>query len=341
MFGRGRRNFEAALRDLKAERSSIRASAAEDLAVHGPTHRADVVEALIEALNDEAPDVRAAAAVGLADVGAEEAVEPLVAAAGDRDEHVRQMALAALGELRATEAADCVADALDHACSAVRFQAVIAYPRVTPSTDEAVRVLLEATADDDPLVRHIALRMAEEVGDQDAGPAVPGAMLARARELLEDDSDVVRVAAAVILGRSGLRDGTDILIDVAQGRVLTSEADDEAAAIDLCGELGLEEATPGLVERGYSGGMLSSRDTFAWQARVALAALGYTRARRWVLGELKAWTRERRSLGVAAVIQAKLPEARPLLEAMKGDPSRADPELVAEALAALDESTRP
>jgi len=148
---------------------------------------------------------------------------------------------------------------------------------------------------------------------------------------------VVRLAAAVVLGRAGLRDGADLLIALANRELATSAADDEAAALDLCGELGLEEATPGLVDRGYSGGLLSSRNPFAWQARVALAALGYERAERWVLAELKAWTRERRSLGVAAVIQAKLSSARPLIEAMRGDPSRADPDLVAEALATLDE----
>lgn len=335
MFGRAPRSLDAALRDLSAERADVRASAAEDLARHAGEHRAPVVDALTAALGDADAEVRAAAALALADAGAEEAADALIAAVDDDDALVRQMAITALGELRATAAAEVVRRALDHEAAPVRFQAVMAYPRVTEDHDEAVRALVEATRDDDALVRHIALRMAEELGAPD-GDAVAAPLMTRARALLRDDSDVVRIAAAVVLGRAGLRDGADVLVAVANRELATSEADDEAAALDLCGELGLEAATPGLVDRGYSGGMLTSRNTFAWQARVALAALGYERAEKWVLSELKAWTRERRSLGVAAVIQSKLAAARPLLEAMRGDASRADPDLVAEALATLE-----
>ena len=314
----------------------MRASAAADLARHAETHRAEVVEALVASLDDASAEVRAAAALGLADAGAEDAIEALVAALTDEDEDVLQMVITALGELRAPEAADAIRRALDHDAAPVRFQAVMAYPRVTRDHDEAVRALVDASRDDDVLVRHIALRMAEELGNPDDDGPVAAPLVTRARALLRDDHDVVRIAAAVVLGRAGLRDGAEVLVAVANRELTTSEADDEAAALDLCGELGLEGATPGLVERGYSGGLLTSRNAFAWQARVALAALGYERAQKWVLGELKAWTRERRSLGVAAVIQSKLASARPLLEAMRDDPSRADPELVAEALATLE-----
>lgn len=336
MFGRAPRSFDAAIRDLTADRADVRASAAADLARHAETHRTEVVEALVESLDDASADVRAAAALGLADAGAEEAVEALVAALSDEDDLVLQMAITALGELRATAANEAVRKMLSHEAAPVRFQAVMAYPRVTRDHDEAVQALVEASRDDDALVRHIALRMAEELGHPHDDTSVAAPLITRARALLRDDHDVVRIAAAVVLGRAGLRDGSDILVAVANRELATSEADDEAAALDLCGELGLEEATPGLVERGYSGGLLSSRNAFAWQARVALAALGYERAEKWILSELKAWTRERRSLGVAAVIQSKLAAARPLLETMKGDPSRADPDLVAEALATLE-----
>ncbi|HHH30172.1 MAG TPA: HEAT repeat domain-containing protein [Polyangiaceae bacterium] len=351
MFGRAPRSFDAALRDLSAKRADVRASAAEELAPHAENHRTEVVDALRHALDDSAAEVRAAAALALADAGADEAVPTLIEAIADEDDHVQQMAITALGELRASAAAEAIRGALSHEAAPVRFQAVIAYPRVATDHEDAVRALVEATRDEDALVRHIALRMAEELGTphtqdtenegtkaDDTPIAAP--LLTRARALLRDDSDVVRIAAAVVLARAGLRDGTDILIGVANRELVTSEADDEAAALDLCGELALKEATPGLVERGYSGGLLTSRNAFAWQARVALAALGYERAQKWVLAELKAWTRERRTLGVAAVIQSKLAAARPLLEAMRGDPTRADPELVAEALATLDANER-
>ncbi|MCA9621780.1 MAG: HEAT repeat domain-containing protein, partial [Myxococcales bacterium] len=217
----------------------------------------------------------------------------------------------------------------------VRFQAVIAYPRVAARA-EAIAALVAATEDDDPLIRHIALRMAEEVGGEQPDDSVDDALLERARALLDDPATVVQVAAAIVLGRAGRRDGAALLADVVNGEITTSEAEDEAAAVELCGELRIKAARDGLRKRAFSGGWLTRRDTFAWQARVALAQLGNARAERWILSELTAFTRERRCLAVEAVARARLPAARPLLEAMRGDPARAEPEAVQKALAALD-----
>ena len=81
--------------------------------------------------------------------------------------------------------------------------------------------------------------------------------------------------------------------------------------------------------------ILLTRDPFAWHARVALAAMGEPRAVRWVLDELGAWTRERRTLAVAAAGQARLDAARELIEAMVGEDDRADAHAVEVALARL------
>jgi HEAT repeat protein len=78
-----------------------------------------------------------------------------------------------------------------------------------------------------------------------------------------------------------------------------------------------------------------ARDPFAWQARVALARLGHDRARQGILKGLRAWTRDVRTLAVAAAGRARLTEARALIETMRGDPERADPEAVEVALGLL------
>jgi HEAT repeat protein len=337
------RSFEAARRDLVDEDVAVRASAARDLAHHAEAHADEVVDALTSALGDESADVRAAAALGLADCAdfaegkqrARQALPTLIGLLDDAHVDVVQMALTALGEIADAGASEAVLAALDDARAAVRFQAVMAYPRICGSRDKALSQLLRATRDDDHLVCHIALRMAEELEGDDDEP-VDARFVERAVQLLDHDSDVVAVAAAVVLGRAGRSEGNDVLAAVAMRELGTTEAEDEAAAIELCGQLGLQQTVPALEQRGFGG--LLVRDPFAWQSRVALVAMGHPRSVQWVHSELSAWTKERRSLAVAAAGRAGLIAARPQLEAMLGKPGRADQGAVKEALAALDQA---
>ena len=329
---RSPRSLEAAIRDLDAARPETRQSAAEDLARHASEHRDEVLRALHRALHDEHPDVRATAATALGDIADPASREALSTATRDEHDFVRQMALSALAELRSDAATPTFEKALDSSIPSDRFQAVLGFARSCRDDERVQRVLLAATRDEDPLVRHIALRVAEERGgDRVVAPIFKE----RARALLDDDSDVVRVAAAVILGRLGDHAGADVLAAVASRDVVTTEHDDEAAAIELCGDLRIESAAPALEKRAFGRVLLLSRDPFVWHARVALAALGHGRAMDWILTELRAWTRERRTLAVAAAGRAQLDKARPLLEAMVGDETRADPNAVREALARL------
>ncbi|MEM9874511.1 MAG: HEAT repeat domain-containing protein [Myxococcota bacterium] len=337
------RNWAATVRDLDAEGDDVRAAAAADLAVHVEAHRSDVARHLRTALDDPAPEVRAAAAVAAADGGVDDIVDALVAATEDEVDEVVAAALTALGELRAAPATPAVSRCLEHPAGPVRFQAVIAYPRVQAERSPTIDALLRASHDEDPFVRHIALRMAEEVGGEpEAKPTavVYPVFISRARALLDDDHDAVRVAAAVILARAGRRDGVPILARVAAREIITSEADDESAAIELCGTLRIEAARAPLRKRAFGRVILLQRDPFAWQARVALAAMGDSEARGWIISELDAWTRERRTLAVAAAGRAGLSGARPKLEAMRQDPRRAAPEAVAEALALIEAHDR-
>jgi hypothetical protein len=119
----------------------------------------------------------------------------------------------------------------------------------------------------------------------------------------------------------------------------TREAEDEAAAVELLGELRIEEARPHLERRAF-GFLRLGADRFAWQAMVALARMGHARARSRIVRDLGSWSRDRRTLAVAAAGRALITEARPLIEAMRGDEGRADPSAVDVALEQLDQDRR-
>ena len=335
------RSFDAAARDLGDRRPAVRLAAVRDVVRHAEDHRAEIVRQLVGLLGEQEPDaaVRAAAAFGLADLKAAEAVPALLGAAQDDSDEVRQAALCALGEVGDERAEPLCSTALGDPAPAVRFQAVMAYARVCSERERAVAALVRATEDEDPEICQLALRMAEELGPDpaQAGRAVPPALLARARALLEHTSPAVRLASAIIVARSGEADGDELLCAAVEGRLVTNQADDEAAAIELCGERRLQAATVALERRAFGSRLSLRQDPFAWQARVALLQLGHPRALGWVLADLRSRSRERRTLAIAAAGRGKVETARGLLEQMKGRASAAESEAVQEALAALGE----
>jgi len=315
-----------------------------DLADHADAARGRVIGALERTLRDDAePSVRAAAALALADIRAEEALPALLLAVEDADPYVRQMALAALGEIGDARASGRLRRALEDERPEIRFQAVMAFPRVCARREEACDALLRATRDPDPLVCHIALRMIEELGADTADAAqpagIPVELMERARALLDHASPLVRGAAAVLLARGGVETAAahPVLLEAATGALGGVDREDEAAAIELCGELGLEGARPALERRAFGGVLGLGRDPLFWHARVALARMGHERAAADILRDLRARDRDRRTLAVAAAGRARLGAAREILLSMRGDAQRADPSALEEALAALSD----
>jgi hypothetical protein len=125
------------------------------------------------------------------------------------------------------------------------------------------------------------------------------------------------------------------LAELACGKLSTPEAEDEAAAVELAGELGLHETVHCLARRAF--GVLRWRaDPFAWQALVALARLGDARAERKIMRDLHSRDRDRRTMAVAAVGRARLASLQPVVVAMQGQPALADPSAVALTLEQLD-----
>jgi HEAT repeat protein len=326
-----RRTLDACLRDVGSANAEVRASAVHDVVAYADDERAKVLGMLERALRDQAPVVRSTAAVALADVKGVEALASLLVAVEDHDAHVRQMALSTLGELGDARARERLRRALRDERPEVRFQAVIAFTRVAP--DEAPDALGAALADEDSSIRYIAIRCAEERAFEREEPT-PEGLSAKLGELLHDDNATVRIAAAIVAARAGDRRAHPILVDVVRGSLSTPEAEDEAAAVELAGELGLGEARPHLERRAF-GFLRIGSDRFAWQALVALARMGHPRARAQILKDLGSWSRDKRTLAVAAAGRARVAEALPVVRAMQGDERRAEPSAVALTLELL------
>lgn len=332
------RSLDAALRDVQDKKAAVRVSAVRDLARHaGEPGSAPARAALVHALEaDVSAEVRGAAAIALADAGAASAADALVVALDDTHLHVRQMALIALGEVGAAASPSVVAG-VEHALSddapALRFQALIACSRLgAPFADAA---LLRGTLDADAEVRHVSYRLLEERATTDDMAVRPSATVLRAAEHgLADLEPFVRLAAAVLLGRAGDRSCAKVIAEGVEGAAPRLDAEDEQAAIVLAGELGLREATRGLERRAW-GRFGVGHGRFSYEARIALARMGDARATGSILGGLRAWSREARTLAVVAAGRAHLDEARATIEAMRGDARRAEPSAVTEALVAL------
>jgi hypothetical protein len=118
--------FEAAIRDLASRNAKSRAAAAHALGdVVDPTEKRRAVEALIAALEDDRPEVRAEACSSLGELGEAAAVPGLIKRLDDGSEPVRQNAAIALGSLRALaiDGFEPLALALREGPADLRFQA--------------------------------------------------------------------------------------------------------------------------------------------------------------------------------------------------------------------------
>jgi HEAT repeat protein len=335
------RSVSATLRDAAHAKARVRLSAIGDLARWALTdERASCIRCLQQMLERDADvEVRAAAALALADVGATEALPALREVAAGGEPRARQMALIAIGELAqpGDEAAlRLVRAALDSEAPALRFQALVAAGRLL-SLAELEPVLDGALGDDEPKLRHIACRIVEErfFVDAAADETVRRGWEKRLEACLGDSQLEVAVAAAVLLAGRGSKAAMAVMVKALNEHGSFAELDDEQAAIELCADLGLDAARPGLGRRAF-GGALGSRSPLAFQARVALARLGDERAQRQILRGLSSWSRNVRAQSVAAAGLARLEAARQRLLEMQRHERHVDPRSVVDALSALD-----
>lgn len=328
------RTFEAALRDLADQRASVRASAASDLANFSDEPlRSRAAQRLAQALDDTAAEVRASAAQSLGELGDSPSVPALARRVADADPLVRQLAIEALGAIGGDEALTHLRSVLSDARPEVRFQAIMAYAKIAPEGD-ADRALLAAMSDPDGSIVYIALRVAEELLEQ-RGDQAPPLLVARARVLCREGTPEQRVAAALLLAKCGDEGCRPVLLDVIEGRLVTREAEDEAAAVEAAGEAGLSEAMGALEARAYGAGRLL-RETWSFHAKISLARLGHARATADLMADLSSWTLANRNLAVLALGKARVVAASALLRELRGRPDRADPDLIDEALSRIE-----
>lgn len=330
------RTLNAALRDVVDPKERVRLSAIRDLVrlARAPGDRTPALAALDRALlGDSSAECRAEAAVALADADASESREELIAALDDQSLRVRQMTLLALGEVVKpgdAEVIERVRALLAAPEAALRFQSLVALDALSP--DLVGPAIEAASTDADDEVRAMAFRLAEARFPAEI-PA-PEALLAAAQRVLDEHAPSVRVTGALFLAARGDVGAARVLIELIDGRIRSASGEDVQAAIDAAVALKLDAAHRSLVFRAF--GIFGVRsDPIAWHACVALARLGDERARAAILKGLDAWTHQARTFAVVAAGQADITEARSRIEAFRGDPRRAAPEAVEEALRVL------
>lgn len=341
---------DAVVRDLSSTDHRARIDAAQHAAAvvaeSGDGVRGRIVEALAEALSDPDPRVRAPVALALADLRAHEALPALLVAADDDVDLVRQFALLALGEIGDPRARERIRRALRDPRPEVRYQAIVAFPRIACAgrdardVDPEVWGALAAGLDDDD--EQVCGRAAEACAELADGAPLPPTVADRLARVARDGElpENARVAAAIALAESKDDRGADVLLAVMRGDVDEPDARRVHAVFELAGELKLEAARP-----------LASNAAFGLRARlgdpsrrsaalVALVRLGDPKAIEHVLGELAGRSYERRAMAVGIASRAAMAEARPRLVELLRDPTLADAHAVAEAIARIDAEHR-
>jgi HEAT repeat protein len=270
---------------------------------------------LIAALDDEAEVVRAEAALALAEVGPGDGVDRLLALARPGEGKVAQAAVVALGESNDPRVVPLLRDATESADGDVRFQAVLALARVAPESAETLATLTKAAQDSDAEVR------------ANVAAALADLALPQGRPLLEtllgDSHQAVRLEAALALAELGARAATQPLL------AALADADVAPQAVRALGQLRDPEAAPALQQ-------LCRRWTAAAPLKAAAAAalaalddpLGWAELKGW----LSSSRREARGMAVYACGEHRLHQAVPLLKPLLANERLPDREAVAQAL---------
>lgn len=198
--------LEAALRDASAASGKVRLRAVVALGESGPlledpTARRRVAAALVVALDDDDPAIRAEALFGLAELAELAPVPAMIARLADGDAGVRQHAAIALGKLGDRAAFTPLVEALREGPPELRFQAVTSLAEIDPTA--AYEPVVAALADRDPQVVAAA---AVALGSLREGRAV-----AALAPLLSHAAAAVRFEAAWALAQLGDGRGRDEL----------------------------------------------------------------------------------------------------------------------------------
>lgn len=348
-----RRNLGAAFRDVVSPRSETRRSALLDLLAYVDSdQRAKVIAAIVQRLEaDNDAELRAMAALGIADAGLTETVPNLVRALQDDAPRVKQMALLALGEVGkdlSRSELEQIQGLLTSTLPALRYQALVAWSRLTER--RGIGELLSATSDADEEVRWLAWTLIEKQLIELAGQggqsqfdaaamallgSAYGAQFTRLKSLLrahsEQESLRLRSVVAAILHRLGESAALGRLLECAQGGATLSRQQLAHLAQEF-GRLRFEPARSWLAIRARRGWL---EGAVGWPALVSLAALGDEVAKVAVVEELSASSLARRSRALVAIGELKLKAASLEVAKLRAKPAGLDPALVEHTWEAL------
>ncbi len=336
----------AVLRDLESKEARVQreaiAAAPGVAREEGDEARARIVAALAGILGGEGPAmVRGDAAFALADLGATEALPALVAAAESDHDLVRELAVSALGELGDAQGLAVVERALRDEQPEVRFQAIVAYPRVAKGAVATDRIWATLRRGLDDADEEVQVRAAEACAELAAGDPLPTTIADRLARLTGDAGigAELRLAAATALGDSGDARGAPVLLSVVDGSTKTDERR-TFIALELCGELGLREAIPTLRASVFGLRARFGDPSRRATALLALCRLGDEEAVAVVLDEIERGSYARRAVALGIAGSARLQAARGAIERLRGREALADPEAVEDALASLSGASK-
>src|SRR5690242_3092850 len=143
--------YEAALRDVTAQRPESRMAAAERLGRAEGEQRERAFEGLVKLSGDEHPDVRATALAALGMLGDARGLDSVLPHLEDAHPAVREYAALALGQIGGERALTALRKALSNSAPEVRFQAISALTELAP--ESITRDILPLLSDPDAEVR--------------------------------------------------------------------------------------------------------------------------------------------------------------------------------------------
>lgn len=186
---------------LKDEEEAVREHAGVALGLMGERIANPVVSGLIDALRGETKEVRRAAAAALGEIGDERAVPALIDVLRRKDEDVgvHDATVWALGKIKNQNAVQIISEALNHENRGVRTKAARAIGEIFDQGEvererpRLIRQLSDMLQDDDNYIRRAAAEALGKIKDPAAVPALIAA--------LKDKDGGVLEAATEALGK--------------------------------------------------------------------------------------------------------------------------------------------
>lgn len=274
-------NFEAALRDVRAQRPHFRLAAAARLAAADGEERGPAIAGLSVLAADPLGPVRQSALEGLGELGDRDSLPVVLRAFEDRDLGARQAAVIAAGRIAPEETRQAILELLDDESPELRFSAVWTLSR---RGLPAAADIEPGLRDDDSEVRALTAQSLAEIGATESCDAVA--------LLLDDASDEVRFAAAKALASLGDARGAGVLRAALQN---SSQTFDAAIALGDIEDEDALRALQKLARRRFGSPIVRAA------AARALLKLGQSEGEEALCAILRSWRIEGRLYAVELV----------------------------------------